>query len=196
MSFKLRTWLRRLWSSCQSLIAYLCDCSPRGRGGFKASTAWCKVQIPHIRETRQRHSKNSSIYYQRALKQLQSRRVLYLSSAASFPVQMESVNVSIVNYFMSISYQQASVHQLASDSRYYQVCAARVTNLSPRLIFESSCSYSVSCVIVKCFTGHVKWPRELTNFESYPNVRLCMTGSCEICQSWRRLIETNWSRVV
>ena len=100
VSFKLRTWLRRLWSSCQSWIACLCDCSPRGRGGIKASTPWCKVQIiPSIRDTSETQQEQHSLLSKNAKR----RQVPNLSSAASFPVQMESVDVSIVNYFTSIS---------------------------------------------------------------------------------------------
>ena len=75
-----------------------------------------------------------------------------------------------------------------------------VTNLFPRLIFESSCSYSVSWVIVKCFTGNVKWLRELTNFESYSDVRLCMTGSMNSSVNLEgdqlKLTDHEWSRLL
>ena len=115
-----------------------------------------KLYLPS--ETHQRHNENNTIYYQRTLKQLQRRQVPNLSSAASFPVRMESVDVSIVNCFISISSSAARQDIIK--------CAAWswVTNLSPKLIFESSCIWSVSWVIVKCFTGNVKWLRELTNY--------------------------------
>ena len=106
---------------------------------------------------------------------------------------MESVDVSIVNYFISISSSAARQDIIK--------CAAWswVTNLSPKLIFESSCIWSVSWVIVKCFTGNVKWLRELTNFESYSDVRLCMTGSMKSVNlegDWLKLTDHEWSRLL
>ena len=143
-----------------------------------------KLYLPS--ETHQRHNENNTIYYQRTLKQLQRRQVPNLSSAASFPVRMESVDVSIVNYFISIS----------SSAAWQDIikCAAWSNQSVPKA--DIRVKLQLQCKLGYCEVFY-KSCEVTSRANELFRPKVVYDWFYEfICQSWRRLIETNWSRVV